>query len=139
MSLEVLSIIEQISREKGIDKEILVAALKSAVEVAARKKLPHIKELHSRFNEETGEVDIYAEKTIVKKKAADPNEEITLKEALKISPDAAEGETILVPQVLENYGRIAAQLAKQVILQKVREAEVDLIHQEFKDKRGQLI
>ena len=139
MSLEVLSIIEQISREKGIDKEILVDALKSAVEVAARKKLPHIKELHSRFNEETGEVDIYAEKTIVKKKAADPNEEITLKEALKISPDAVEGETILVPQVLENYGRIAAQLAKQVILQKVREAEVDLIHQEFKDKRGQLI
>ena len=55
MSLEVLSIIEQISREKAIDKEILVDALKSALEVAARKKLPHIKELHSRFNEETGD------------------------------------------------------------------------------------
>ncbi|MEE9258554.1 MAG: transcription termination factor NusA [Nitrospinaceae bacterium] len=138
MSMESLSIIDQISREKGIDKDILIDALKSAVEVAARKRLPHIQEIHTEFNEETGEVGILAEKTVVKK-VENPDNEISLKEATKTSPDIVLGEKVLVPQALENYGRIAAQLAKQVILQKVREAEVDLIYQEYTDKKGCLV
>ncbi len=138
MSIETISIIEQIAREKGIEKDILIDALKSAVEAAARKKLPDLKEIHSEFNEATGEVDIYAEKTVVET-VEDPNDEISLTEALELSPDVELGERVLVQQILENYGRIAAQLAKQVILQKVREAEVDLIYNDFIDKKGELI
>ena len=138
MSIETISILEQIAREKGIDKEILVDALKSAVEAAARKKLPEAKELHSEFNEATGEVDIYVEKTVVEE-VTNPEEEISLEEAQELSSEVQLGEQVLVQQILENYGRIAAQLAKQVILQKVREAEIDLIHKDFIDKKGELI
>ncbi len=138
MNIETVSILEQIAREKGIDKEILVEALKSAVEAAARKKLPEARELHSEFNEATGEVDIYVEKTVVES-VTNPEEEISLQEAQELSSEVQLGEQVLVQQILENYGRIAAQLAKQVILQKVREAEIDLIHKDFIDKKGELI
>ncbi len=138
MSTETISILEQIAREKGIDKEILVEALKSAVEAAARKKLPELKEIHSEFNDATGEVEIYAEKTVVET-VENADDEISLTEALELSPDVELGERVLVQQVLDDYGRIAAQLAKQVILQKVREAEIDLIYNDFIDKKGELI
>jgi transcription termination/antitermination protein NusA len=138
MSTETLSLIEQIAREKGLDVSVLIDALKSAVEAAARKRMPHCKELHSEFNEDTGEVEIFAEKTVVEEVAL-PDEEISLKEAQAIAPEVELGEQVLVQQVLENYGRIAAQLAKQVILQKVREAEIDQVYNEFIDKKGELI
>lgn len=138
MSFEALHLIEQISREKSIDKSILIEALKSAVEAAARKRLPHIKNLHCVFNESTGIVDIFTDKTVVES-VKNPEEEITLKEAVKKSPDARMGETIMASVAIENYGRIAAQMAKQVILQKVREAEIDNIFNEFKDKKGDLV
>lgn len=138
MSLESLSIIDQISREKGIDKGILIDAVKSAVEAAARKKMPHIKVFHTQFNEETGEAEVFTEKTVVKK-VANPDEEIGFEEALKSFPEILIDEKVLVPLALESYGRIAAQQAKQVILQKVREAEVDLVYKEFLEKKGLLI
>ena len=127
MNLEAVHILEQISREKGIEKSVLINALKLAVEAAARKRLPEIKNIHSEFNESTGDVEIYAEKTVVEK-VEKPENEISLKDVTKIAPDAQLGETVLVHQPLENYGRIAAQLAKQVILQKVREAEIENIY-----------
>jgi len=138
MSIETISILEQIAREKGIDKNVLVEALKSAVEAAARKRMPQAREIHSEFNEATGEVDIFIEKTVVET-VTRPDEEISLDEAQEVSQEVQLGEQVLVQQVLENYGRIAAQLAKQVILQKVREAEIDLIYNDFKDKKGELV
>jgi len=138
MSTETLSLIEQIAREKGLDVSVLIDALKSAVEAAARKRMPHSKELHSEFNEETGEVEIFADKTVVEE-VTRPDEQISLEEAQAIAPEVELGEQVLVQQVLENYGRIAAQLAKQVILQKVREAEIDQIYKEFVNKKGELI
>lgn len=138
MNLEAVHIIEQLSREKGIEKTVLINALKLAVEAAARKRLPEIKNIHSEFNESTGDVEIYAEKTVVEKVEKSENE-ISLKEVAKIAPDAQLGETVLVHQTLENYGRIAAQLAKQVILQKVREAEIENIYNEYQDKKTQLV
>jgi transcription termination/antitermination protein NusA len=138
MSTETLSLIEQIAREKGLDVSVLIDALKSAVEAAARKRMPHCKELHSEFNEATGEVEIFAEKTVVES-VTQPDEEISLAEAQAIAPEVELGEQVLVQQVLENYGRIAAQLAKQVILQKVREAEIDQVYKEFIHKKGELI
>jgi transcription termination/antitermination protein NusA len=138
MGMETVSILEQISRDKGIDKSVLIDALKAAVEVAARKRYPTAKELQSEFNESTGEVEIYLEKTIVET-VDQPDEQISLKEASALAEDVQIGEQVLVQQVLENYGRTAAQLAKQVIIQKVREAEIDLLYNEYIDRKGELI
>ena len=138
MSLETLSILEQLARDKGLDKDVLIDALKAAVEVAARKRYPTVNEIQSEFNESTGEVEIYLEKTVVKE-VINTSEEISLKEAVSFSKDVQIGDQVLVQQIMENYGRIAAQLAKQVIVQKVREAEIELIHNEYKSKKSELI
>ncbi len=138
MSSEVVGIIEQICREKGIEKDILIDALKSAMEAAARKLLETEGELHTEFNEDSGEVEVYIEKTIVDEVTSE-DVEISLQTALKIDSGVVLGEKVLVHQPLENYGRIAAQLAKQVIMQKVREAEIDLIYEDFQHKKGALI
>jgi transcription termination/antitermination protein NusA len=138
MNMETLSILDQLSRDKGIDKDILVDALKAAVEVAVRKRYPTVKELQSEFNESSGEVEIYFEKTVVEE-VDNPDEQISLKDASSLADDIHVGEQVLVQQVLENYGRIAAQLAKQVIMQKVREAEIDLIYNDYINKKGEMI
>ncbi|CAI2717924.1 transcription termination factor NusA [Nitrospina watsonii] len=138
MTVEVIHILDQLCREKGIDRDVLIDALKSAVEAAVRKKLPDIETLQSRFNEETGEVEILTERTVVAK-VTDPETEITKKQAVKQIPDAEIGDVVLVKRELEDLGRIAAQLAKQVILQKVREAEIEILYNEFIDKKGDLI
>ena len=138
MSLETLSILEQLARDKGLDKNVLIDALKAAVEVAARKRYPTVNEIQSEFNESTGEVEIYLEKTVVKE-VINTSEEISLKEAVSFSKNVQIGDQVLVQQIMENYGRIAAQLAKQVIVQKVREAEIELIHNEYKSKKSELI
>jgi len=138
MNMETLSILDQLSRDKGIDKNILIDALKAAVEVAVRKRYPAVKELQSEFNQSTGEVKIYFEKTVVEE-VDNPDEQISLKDASALADDIHVGEQVLVQQVLENYGRIAAQLAKQVIVQKVREAEIDLIYNDYINKKGEMI
>jgi len=138
MSIEVIHIIDQLCREKGIDKDILINAVKTAVEAAARKKLPHLENLVTRFNEENGEAEIWAEQTVVDT-INDPNNEILMEDAIKISPEAQLGEMVLVRHELKDLGRIAAQLAKQVILQKVREAEIENVYQEYQERKGDLI
>ncbi len=138
MNNEVLGIIDQLCREKGIDKDILIDALKSAMEAAARKRLETDGPLQTEFNEETGEVEIFTEKTIVEETNL-PDEEISLDEAKAIDPTVELGEKVLVQLPLENFGRVAAQLAKQVIMQKVRDAEIDLVYKDYQDKKGELI
>jgi transcription termination/antitermination protein NusA len=138
MSIEVIHIIEQLCREKGIDKDYLIGAVKTAVEAAARKKLPHVENIVSQFNIENGEAEIWAEHSIVES-IEDPDNQILLEDAVKISPDAQMGETVLVKQEIRDLGRIAAQLAKQVILQKVREAEIEITYNEYQERKGDLI
>jgi N utilization substance protein A len=138
MNPEVLAIIEQLSREKGIDRAVLIDALKMAILTAAQKSFPGEINIETEFDEETGEIQILVEKTVANQ-VIEPNCEISLKDASKLSADARLGETVWVPQTLENYGRIAAQLAKQVIMQKVREAEIETVFTEFQDKRGDLV
>ena len=138
MSIEVIHIIDQLCREKGIDKTILIDAVKTAVEAAARKKLPHLENLVTRFNEENGEAEIWAEQSVVAA-VEDSANEILLEDAVKISPDAQLGEMVLVKHELRDLGRIAAQLAKQVILHKVREAEIEITYNDFLDRKGELI
>lgn len=138
MSSETINIIDQLSREKGIDKNVLIEALESAVEAAARKRLPEVKNIKSEFDPESGEIGIFVEKTIVEN-VEDPQTEISLEGASEFASDPEIGESVLIPQTLENYGRIAAQLAKQVILQKVREAEIENVYNEFIEKKGELV
>ncbi len=138
MNLEILNIIDLLCREKGIEREVLIDALKTAVEAAARKKLPHIETLQGRFNEETGGMEILTEKTVVTT-VEDPEQEISLTDAVELVPTAELGEKVLAPLELENMGRIAAQLAKQVILQRVRDAEIEIVFNEYKNKKGDII
>ena len=138
MTIEVLENIKLLAREKNIDEEILINALKNAMEAAARKKLETNGPLQIEFNRETGEIEVFSEKT-VSSEVTNPEEEILLEKARAINPEAKMGETLLIQLSIKNFGRVAAQLAKQVIVQKVREAEIDVLCKEFQDKKGELI
>ncbi len=130
--------IEQISREKHIEPEIIVAAIEDAMVVAARKFYRTEEELRSKFNPETGHVDVYSVHTVVEE-VQDPLREISLLEARKQSPEIEVGGEIVHSKPTDVLGRIAAQTAKQVILQKVREAERDTIYNEFHTRVGELL
>jgi transcription termination/antitermination protein NusA len=130
--------IEQISREKHIEPEIIVSAIEDAMVVAARKYYRTEEDLRSKFNPETGQVDVYSVHTVVEE-VTDPLREISLQDARKRSPDVEVGGEIIETKPTDVLGRIAAQTAKQVILQKVREAERDTIYNEFHTRVGELV
>jgi len=130
--------IEQISREKHIEPEIIVAAIEDAMVVAARKYYRTEEDLRSKFNPETGQVDVYSVHTVVEE-VADPLREISLADARKHNPSIEVGGEVIQPRPTDVLGRIAAQTAKQVILQKVREAERDTIYNEFHTRVGELL
>jgi transcription termination/antitermination protein NusA len=130
--------IEQISREKHIEPEIIVAAIEDAMVVAARKYYRTEEELRSKFNPETGQIDVYSVHVVVEE-VADPLREISLADARKQVPGVEVGGEITENKPTDVLGRIAAQTAKQVILQKVREAERDTIYNEFRTRVGELV
>jgi len=130
--------IEQISREKHIEPEIIVAAIEDAMVVAARKYYRTEEDLRSKFNPETGQVDVFSVHTVVEE-VADPLREISLAEARKHNPGIEVGGEITESRPTDVLGRIAAQTAKQVILQKVREAERETIYNEFHTRVGEMI
>lgn len=131
-------IIQQVSKEKSIPKEFLVEALESAMLTAARKKYGHEREIEARFNEELGEVELFQFRTVVEN-VTNEFTEVGVKEAHGLDPDAQIGDSI--GEKLDNrfLGRIAAQTAKQVIIQKVRDAERDIVYNEYKNRVGELI
>ena len=130
--------IEQISREKHIEPEIIVAAIEDAMAVAARKYYKTEEDLRSKFNPETGQVDVYAVRAVVDE-VTDPKREVSLAEGRKINPAVEVGGEVLIARPTDVLGRIAAQTAKQVIMQKVREAERDTIFNEFNGRVGELV
>ncbi|HEY4683375.1 MAG TPA: transcription termination factor NusA [Candidatus Acidoferrales bacterium] len=130
--------IEQLSREKHIAPEIIVSAVEDAVLVASRKFFKGTEELRAKFNKETGNVDVFAVKVVVEE-VTSPGKEITLPEARKTDPKAEIGSELSFPKPTEQLGRIAAQTAKQVIFQKVREAERDTIFKEYNNRVGELL
>jgi N utilization substance protein A len=130
--------IEQISREKHIEPEIIVAAIEDAMVVAARKYYKTEENLRAKFNPDTGQVDVYSVRSVVEE-VADPKNEMTLSEARKVDPRLEVGGELLVPKPTAVLGRIAAQTAKQVIMQKVREAERDTIFNEYNGRAGELV
>src|SRR5262245_36714498 len=130
--------IEMLSREKHIEPDVVVSAIEDAMVVAARKYYKTEEDLRGKFNQETGQVDVYSVLTVVEE-VADPTREISLTEARRKDPAAEVGSEIRTPKSTDVLGRIAAQTAKQVILQQVREAERDTIFNEYHNRVGELV
>jgi N utilization substance protein A len=138
MSKEIIYVIDQISKEKGVPRDVLLDAIRSALLSAARKKYGGRENVNLDLDVETFEMKIYETMTVVEE-VADKDIEISLDDAKAVDPAAAPGDEVNIPLDFEGFGRIAAQTAKQVIFQRVREAERDVIYNEFKDKVGQII
>src|SRR2546425_4855665 len=131
-------VIEQVSKEKGIDRDIIVKALEEAMLSAAKKTFGHEKNIEVQFNPELGEVELFEIKTVVEK-VEDPENQVALEEArAKLDPEAEIGDQLLAKLPPEKFGRIAAQAAKQNIIQRVRDAERDIIYNEFKGRKAEL-
>jgi len=138
MNRELLYVIEQVGREKGIGTEVLFEALECALLSASRRTMGVGENVRLTLDRRTGAIRVFAEKKIVET-VTDPNLDITLEEARRLRPDAQLEETVEVDLEPKEFGRIAAQTAKQVILQRVREAERQGIFSEFKDREGTLV
>jgi N utilization substance protein A len=139
MNVNLNHIIDQMVKEKGIDRSVLVQALEAAVLTAANKKYRNTRELEAHFNEESGEVELYEFVTVVDE-VQNSYQEIGLDEAHESDPEAQLGDSLgMKLEDSGNFSRIAAQTAKQVIIQKVREAEREGVYNEFKDRVGQLV
>jgi N utilization substance protein A len=131
-------VIDQVSREKGLDREVLVKTLEEAVKAAARKKLGSNYDLEVNFNDEVGEIEVFEFKEVVEK-VSNEHLQISLEEAHKIDPESELGDSLGVKMDTDEFGRIAAQSAKQVIMQRLREAERDIVFGDYKDRRGEIV
>src|SRR6187402_1429950 len=163
LGMDLGTIGEQVAQEKGIDKQILVETMEAAILKAAQAAFGPTRELEARFNDETGNIDLFQYMTVVEE-VDDPEREIALPIAQKHGLEAEIGEelgfqvfwhpkdaerarqqdkefgdVLDMSQARSTFGRIAAQTAKQVLLQRVRDAERDIIYNEYKDRQGQLI
>jgi N utilization substance protein A len=138
MSNPLTQTIEQISREKGISPQIVHEALEDAMVAAAKKYFKTEEDLQARYDPETGIIDVFAVKKVVEE-ATDPLTEMSLEEALEVDETFEVDDYVEIPKPTVDLGRIAAQTAKQVIFQKVREAEREIIFEEFSQQIGQLV
>jgi transcription termination/antitermination protein NusA len=131
-------VIDQVSKEKGIDRAIIVQALEEAMLSAAKKTFGPEKRIEAKFKPDGGEVELFEIKTVVEH-VEDPENQVTLALARdKLDSEAEIGDELLVKLPPEKFGRIAAQAAKQNIIQRVRDAERDIVYSEFKDRKGEL-
>jgi transcription termination/antitermination protein NusA len=130
--------IDQLSREKGIDPQVVISAVEDAILVATRKYYKTSEELESRFNKDTGMVEVCAVKKVVEQ-VEDSDHQLSLDEARRYNSEANLETEVRIPKATDVLGRIAAQTAKQVIFQKVREAERDTIYAEYNQRIGELV
>ena len=142
MASELYNTIDALSREKGIDPQIVVSAVEDAIVMATRKYYKSQENLHAKLDKETGKINAFAVKTVVEtpEQVEDPNLQITVEDARKVDPTLEVGGELHIPKVTEGIlGRIAAQLAKQVIFQKVREAERDTVYNEYIGRVAEIV
>ena len=130
--------IEILSKEKGIDPQIVIDAVKDAMLVAARKHFRTTEDMVAAFNDETGALEIYGVRKVVEV-VEDPQKEVSLADAQRIDPSLQLDSELRIPKPTDALGRISAQTAKQVILQKVREAERETIFSEYSGRVGELV
>ena len=138
MKRELMAVIEQVGREKGINKHRVLAAIESALLTAARKRYGNNENIQVQIDPDTGDISIVSLKTIADT-ITDANAQISLAEAREIDAEAELGDEIGSLIEMEEFGRIAAQAAKQVICQKVREAEWEAVEQEYSKREGELV
>src|SRR3981189_3081496 len=142
MASELYNTIDALSREKGIDPQIVVSAVEDAIVMATRKYYKSQENRRAKLDKETGKINAFAVKTVVEtpEQVEDPNLQITLEDARKVDPNLEVGGELQIPKVTEGIlGRIAAQLAKQVIFQKVRDAERDTVYNEYIGRVGEVV
>lgn len=132
------NVIEQVGKDEGIDKRILIEALQDAMLTVARKHYGFARDIEAQFNEKTGEIELHEFKTVIGE-VFDDEIEISLKEAQKIDPDVQEGDSMGFKMDTTSLGRIAAQSAKQVIIQKVREAKKDIVFKEYANRKNEVV
>src|SRR5438445_333996 len=138
MGRELLAVIEQIGREKGIDTGRILDAVESALLTAAKKKYGAAENIQVRIDRKSGEVEAISLKKIVNE-VTNPKSEVSLEEARRVDTEAELGDEIGSVIEIEDFGRIAAQTAKQVIFQKVREAEWEVVQREYSARQGDLV
>lgn len=140
MNQEFILALEEIEREKGVDKEIIFEALESALVSSYKKNFGSAQNVDVEMNRETGDVALYALKEVVENgELTDNNLEITLSDAQAINASYQLGDTVRIRLEPENFGRIAAQTAKQVVIQRIKDAERDVIFEDYTDRENEII
>jgi len=138
MNRELISVIDEIGRQKGIDKTKVIGAIEAAWQTAAKKRFGQAENIQVEIDSKTGEISVVSKKTIVES-VSNPKAEISLKEARAYDSEAEIGDEIGSLIEMDELGRIAAQTAKQVIFQKVREAEWEAVQKEYSTRQGDLV
>lgn len=138
MNRELIAVIDEIGRQKGIDKSRVIGAIESALQTAAKKRFGQAENIQVEIDSKTGEISVVSKKTIVDQ-VSNPKAEISLQEARQLDSEAEVGDEIGSLIEMDELGRIAAQTAKQVIFQKVREAEWEAVQKEYSTRQGDLV
>ncbi len=139
MNKDLIAIFEYLEREKGIKREIVIAAIEDSLRAAARKSIKGVSEkVTVQIHPKTGEIEVYAQKKIVDK-VQNLHEEISLADAREMEPDCQIGQLIEISITPQDFGRIAAQAARQIITQKLKGAERDVIYEEYRHRAGEII
>ena len=139
MNNELLSIMNYMEKEKGIEREVLLEAVEYALESAARKTLGSMKDTRVSIDRETCVIHVMGKVKVVEKSAKSDDSTISLANAYPYNKDVAIGDEIEIEVTPNNFGRIAAQTAKQAIIQKIRQAEKDIVYDEYKDRVGEIV
>ena len=135
---ELILALEELEKEKGIKKEELLESIRTALITAYKRNFDALENVDVKIDEQTGETHVYSIKEVMER-ANDDALEISLEEARKINNQLNLGDNVAVEIVPRDFGRIAAQTAKQVIIQKLREAEREIIYTEFNDRKGEIV
>ncbi len=138
MNRELISVIDELGRQKGIDKSRVIGAIEAALQMAAKKRFGQAENIQVEIDSKTGEISVVSKKTIVDA-VANPKTEVSLHEARQFDSEAEVGDEIGSVIEMSDLGRIAAQTAKQVIFQKVREAEWEAVQKEYSTRQGDLV
>ena len=138
MNSDILAGLDFFEREKGIKRDVLLEAINTAVLTAARKAVGPARDLRVEIDAKTGEIKAFAKLTVVEK-IVNKHDEISFKTAKMFKSDIQIGEDIEVPVTPKDFGRIAAQTAKQAMMQRIRQAEKEMIYDEFKDRAGEIV
>ncbi len=138
MNAEMLTMLDYLERERGISREVLVEAISGALLTASKKAFATARELRIDINPKTGDIRAFA-KPLVVEKVTNLHDEITLAKARQFKADAQIGDEVEIEVTPKDFGRIAAQTARQAIMQRIRQIEKDMIYEEFKDRAGEIV